>query len=202
MTSLSRFLAAAGALLAGPAFILNVIAHDGVMPGPDEVDRTDGAFSLMFMAGALLVVAALILVQPSPLGRKGRWLLYVEAAMVVLGGFWAACVIADPQGTVDSNNPLILIGDACWPLHQVFMLVVGITAMRAGRWPSPERFTLFGPTIGLIVLGIGMATGVDALAAAGIGAGWMVAAIGVRCVTSCRVARIAGDEWPELAAIA
>jgi hypothetical protein len=188
MNTLSRWLATVGALIAGPSFVLNVVAHNGVMPGPDEVDRTDGAFSLMFMAGAALVVAALILVRPSPLGRKGRWLLVPEAAMVVLGGIWAAAIVIDPAN-VDSNNPLIVAGDASWPLHQVFMLVIGIAAVRADLWDSPTKFTLFGPVAGILGLGLGFAAGFDHLAAGSIGAGWMIVAIGIVCVssTSCEV---------------
>jgi len=178
MSSLSRLLAAVGITLAAPSFVLNVAAHGGEFPGPDSVDRVDGLFSIMFMAGAAFVVAALLLATPAPLGRKGRYLLYVEAVMVALGGMWAALVVNDPN-VIDSNNPIVLAGDASWPLHQVFMIVVGIAAVRGGAWPSPARYTLFGPAIGLAGLAFGAIVGIDYLAAIGIGSGWAIAGAGV-----------------------
>jgi hypothetical protein len=181
-TSVTRRLAWLGALIAGPSFLLNVAAHGGTMPGPDDVDRVDGAFSVMFMAGAALVVAALWLAQPSPLGRKGRRLLVVESAMVFLGGLWAAIVIVDPE-VIDSTNPIVLAGDASWPLHQVFMLIIGIVAMRGGSWRPPARYALFGPCFGLAVLAIGALSGIDVLAAAGLGSGWVIVAAGVLAAT-------------------
>jgi hypothetical protein len=184
MNSVSRWLATVGALVAGPAFLLNFVAHGGVMPGPEEVDRVDGAFSLMFMGGVALIVLALIVAEPSPLGRKGRWLLYVEAAMVVFAAMWAAFIIADP-GNSESNHPLLLVGDACWPLHQLLMLVIGIVAVRADRWPSPAKFALFGPAAGVVILLIGAAVDADFLSATAIGAGWVIAAIGMIAVMSC-----------------
>ena len=182
MNHIARPLAIAGALLAGPSFIFNVIAHGGTFPGPDEMDRADGAFSVMFIAGAALVVAALFLVKPSPLGRKGRYLLYVEAILVAMATYWAINATIDPE-LVDDPNVLVAICDGAWPLHQVFMLVIGIVAARAKLWPSPERYTLFGPVVGILVLGIGAATGIDYLAAAGIGSGWVITAIGILRVT-------------------
>ncbi|MEX2225910.1 MAG: hypothetical protein WEB52_05600 [Dehalococcoidia bacterium] len=179
----SRWLATVGMLIAGPAFLLNFIAHDGIMPGPDEVDRTDGAFSLMFMAGVALIVAALIITRPSPVGRKGRWLLYAVAAMVVLGAVWSAFIIADPNNR-ESSNPLIIVGDASWPLHQALMLVVGIVALRARRWPAPARFALFGPALGVVLVVVSAALNTDIVAATAIGAGWVIAGFGVLAATA------------------
>jgi len=177
-----RTLALLGMAFAGPAFVMNVIWHAGTMPGPDEVDRLDGFFSLVFMVGAGAVVAGLLTVEPSPVGRKGRVLLYVEAALVVAGGTWAAIMINDP-GAIDSNNPVVLIGDASWPLHQALMLVTGTVAWRAHRWTGSARYALYGPAIGLAALGVGFAAGIDLLAAAGIGSGWVIAALGIIAMT-------------------
>jgi len=180
---ISRTLATTGILVAGPAFLLNFIAHGGVMPGPDEVDRVDGAFSLMFIAGAALIVAALIVATPSPVGCKARWLLYVESTMIVFAAIWACFIIADPAN-VDSNHPGILIGDACWPLHQAFMLVIGIVAVRAQLWPRAAAYALFGPFAGVATLIVAAALNVDVVAATAIGAGWAIAGAGVFAVTS------------------
>ncbi len=185
MNTLSTRLAALGALIAGPAFLLNFAWHGGTMPGPNEVDRADGAFSLMFMAGVSLIVAAMIDCRPSPVARKGRWLLYVESAMVALAAVWAGAVIVDPA-YADSSNPLLLAGDASWPLHQALMLVIGIVAVRAGRWPSPARFALFAPTVGVVLVVTSSAVGADVVAAAAIGAGWAIVAAGVLTATSLR----------------
>lgn len=183
MNTLSRWLATVGMLVAGPAFLLNFIAHDGEMPGPDDVDRVDGAFSLMFIAGAALIVGAILLAERSPVGSKWRPLLYVEAAMVVLAAVWAVLIIVDPANK-DSNNPMILIGDACWPLHQALMFVVGIVALRAGPWPSPARYALFGPAAGLGTLLVAAALDIDIIAATAIGAGWVIAGLGVLAVAA------------------
>lgn len=179
----ARTLAATGIMLAAPAFVLNVFAHDGVMPA-DDLDRVDGAFSLMFMAGAAFVVAAIFAVRPFPLGRIGRRLMYAEAAMVALAAMWAAMLTVDPDWVESTVNPAVILGDASWPLHQAFMLVVGIAALRAKIWPAPERFTLFGPAIGLAVLALGAGTGIDYLAAFGLGLGWTIAGAGVIAVAS------------------
>jgi hypothetical protein len=179
MNSIARLLGIAGAAIALPSFVLNYIAHGGEMPDADSMDRLDGVFSLMFMAGAALVVAGIIAFRPSPLGRKGRYLLYVEAAMVTLASVWAVLLIADPDIVRDDVAVPVAIADACWPLHQAFMLVAGISAAVVKLWPSPVRYTLFGPAAGLAVLGVGAGTGVDLIAAIGIGAGWAVAGLGV-----------------------
>jgi hypothetical protein len=179
----ARTLATVGALVAGPAFLLNYIAHGGVMPGPDEVDRVDGGFSLMFMAGVALIVAALIVAKPSAVGCKGGRLLWVEATMVGFAALWACFIIADP-GNVDSNSPAILLGDACWPLHQAFMLVIGIVAVRAQRWPRAATYALFGPVAGVATLIVAAALNVDVVAATAIGAGWAIAGVGVFAAAS------------------
>lgn len=186
-----RTLALLGMALAGPAFVMNVIWHAGTMPGPNEVDRLDGFFSLMFMVGAGAVVAGLLTVDPSPVGKKGRLLLYVEMAMVVFGATWAALVWNDP-GAIDSNNPIVLIGNASWPLHQALMLVTGTVAWRAHRWTGAARYALFGPAAGLAALGAGFATGIDLLAAAGIGSGWVIVALGILAMTPEPAAQEAG----------
>jgi hypothetical protein len=178
MNQIVRILGAAGALIAGPSFVLNTYAHDGIMPTADDVDRLDGVFSLLFMAGAALCVAALIFVRPSPLGRRGRWLLYVEAGMVVMGAVWAGFIVADPDN-LGSSNPLVVIGDACWPLHQVFMLVVGIAIVRTGTWRAPLRYAAFGPVLGIVTLFAGVNAGLDYVSAAGIGGGWAIVGAGL-----------------------
>lgn len=183
LNRISKVLAMAGALVAGPAFLLNYTAHGGSLPDVDNVDRADGAFSLMLMAGVALIVTALWLVRPSPLGRKGRYLLGLESLTVVLATMWAVAIIVDP-GNLDSSNAMIVIGDACWPLHQALMLFVGIAAVRGGSWPSPERFALCGPAAGVAVLLAGAATGVDIIAATAIGAGWAI--VGVAIVSVLR----------------
>ena len=191
MNDVSKWLATVGVLVAGPAFLLNFVAHGGVMPGPDEVDRVDGAFSLMFMVGVGLIVAALLVAQPSPLGCKRRW-LFVEATMVVLAAVWAVFITIDPKN-LDSNNPLIVAGDASWPLHQLFMLFVGILAVRANVWPSPAKFALFGPAAGVIVLLISAVLNADIVAATAIGAGWAIAGAGVIAATSKEETQSASD---------
>jgi hypothetical protein len=182
MQSLPRLLARTGALIAGPSFVLNAAYHGGSMPGPGEIDRADGAFSIMFMVGAALVFAAIVLARPLPLGRKTRWLLAIEAILIAMAFTWAVVGTIDPKA-VEDPNVFVAICDGGWPLHQVFMLVIGISGAVSKKWPSPDRFFLFGPVIGILLLGAGAGAGIDYLAASGIGAGWVIAAIGVLRVT-------------------
>jgi hypothetical protein len=191
MNNVSTWLATVGVLVAAPAFLLNFVAHGGMLTSVEDADRADGAFSLMFMAGVALIVAGLLMAKPSPVGCKGRWLLNIEATMVVWAAIWAIFIIADP-GNIESNSPLIFIGDACWPLHQLFMIVVGIAAVRAGQWPKPAVYALFGPAAGVIVLLFAAIINVDVIAATAIGAGWAIAGMGVIAVTS-RDERRGGD---------
>lgn len=183
MNTASRWLATVGMLVAGPAFLLNLIAHDGKMPGPDDADRVDGAFSLMFMAGAGLIFAAIVVAERSPAGCNWRHLLRLEAAMITFAAVWAVFIIIDPANK-DSNNPFILIGDASWPLHQALMLIVGIVAVRARQWPSAARYALFGPAAGLVTLLVAAALNIDIIAATAIGAGWVIAGLGVLAVAN------------------
>jgi hypothetical protein len=78
---------------------------------------------------------------------------------------------------------LLMIGDACWPLHQALMLVVGALTVHAARWPSPSRWALLGPAAGATVLLVAGGLGADVIAAAAIGAGWAVAGIGAFAVS-------------------
>ena len=175
----SRLLALLGIALAAPAFLITWLGSGFELPSPDDgsLDRLDSAMSLVFMAGAALIVAAIYRYDPSPLGRKGRWLLYVEAVMVVFAAAWALWVLIDPDANHD--NVLLAIFDACWPLHQVFMLFVGIAAVRARRWPSPARYMLAGPAAAVLLLGVSAAVGSDLLAALALGAGWTTAGAAV-----------------------
>lgn len=174
MHAFARPLGAFGALVALPAFSLNVIAHGGTLPGPDDVDRLDGVFSLQLMVEVAFIVSGLALARPSPLGRWARWLLYIEAGMVTLAGVWSAMLAVDPALIEDESNPLVVVGDACWPLHQALMLFVGIAAARAALWPSPARYALFGPAVGLTGLLTAAAADLDVVAALSIGIGWAV----------------------------
>lgn len=180
--SISKQLAIAGAAIALPSFVLNYITHGGKLPGPDEVDRLDGAWSLVFMCGAALVLTAILLSRPSPVGRKGRHLLYLESVLIALAAAWSVLLIVDPA-IVEDPTPAVAIADACWPLHQAFMLVVGIVAVRAGRWPAPQRYALFGPVIGLSILAVGAAVDSGLLASVGLGLGWFIAGAGTAAAT-------------------
>lgn len=174
----SRLLALAGAALAFPAFLINLIAHDGALP-TDDLDRADGVFSFMFMAGAALVVAALVVARPPAFGRRGRWLLVPEAAMVALAAIWAIMLAIDPDLVDSYSNPLVALGDSSWPLHQLFMLVVGIAAMRGGQWPSPQKYALFGPVAAVVVVIASAALELDALAAVALSLSWTTVAAGI-----------------------
>lgn len=186
MQNAACLLAGLGAAIAAPAFLINFAWHDWHLPGPEveELDRMDGVFSFMLMTGVALIVAALYLVRPSPLGRVGRYLLVVEAAMVVLAAIWSAVLIVDTQYVVDNESMLLLaLGDASWPLHQLFMLAIGIAALRHGQWPSPSRYALFGPVAGVVILLIAAASEADVVVAISIGLGWAIAGAGVILAT-------------------
>jgi hypothetical protein len=152
----------------------------------EDMDRLDGAFSLMLIAGAASVLGALFVVNPEPLVGRARVLLRVEAVLVAMAGVWAVLLVIDPEIVRDDVSPAVAVLDACWPLHQLLMLVVGIAGLMNGQWPSPARYALFGPWAGLMVLGAGASVGPDLVAAIGIGAGWAVAGAGVLAVTSRR----------------
>ena len=201
-SAIAKVLAAVGIALAAPSFVFNFLAHDNTLPKIEDMDRIDGAFSLMFMSGAALIVASLVTSNPQPLRGKVRILLGIEAVMVVLAGIWAVLQIVDPEIVRADVHPLVAICDACWPLHQVFMLVVGIAAVRTKAWPSPARFSLFGPVAGLLVLGLGAGLGLDLLAAIGIGTGWAVVGVGVLAANTRPNAEHAARNHTELAVAA
>jgi hypothetical protein len=96
-----------------------------------------GLFDLLYMAGWLCSIYGLI--QLKAAGRKmvARWILYIQAAFLLVANVWNIWEIIEPNST----HPLFRLLDMFWPISNVWMLVTGIAVLTAGKLTGFHRYT-------------------------------------------------------------
>lgn len=118
-----------------------------------------GIASMIFMLGSLCSHVGLWRIAATGRGWWGRAVLGIEMTLVVLAFLFG---LFEAAGILGETNIIWNITNVAWPLSMVFMLVVGITAVVAGRLPVPHRF---------IPVLCGLALPVSTLISIAIGAG-------------------------------
>jgi hypothetical protein len=104
---------------------------------PTQNNVTIGIASIVFMLGWACSNIGMQRMQAIGTGLAAKIVLWVQLfgiLMAMLFGFLEATEI------VAEDNLLFIITDLCWPLSMVFMIVVGIMAIRANRWAGWQRF--------------------------------------------------------------
>jgi hypothetical protein len=126
---------------------------DKMQTAADAWDNVTGGMFQIGAAGLLAVYAATGAIG----GRKAKIVLRIESVILALAGAWTIGVIVSP-GANDGIMPLL---DACWPLSQLGLLVLGIMVAKKGQWTGLLRWLPLAGALWLLVVGIGMGVGGD-----------------------------------------
>ena len=103
--------------------------------------------------------------------RWGRRILTGEAILLALASVWSVGTIIDTN--IHQHGVLFAL-DLTWPLSMVWLVVVAVAVLRAGRFHGISRFAPLSGSLWLAVDGIGAAIG----AARPVHVAWMLASYG------------------------
>ncbi len=120
------------AMICAPALLIEVLILRG-----QENDLIVGIASMVFMAGWICSNTAMRRMRAAGTGKWGRAVLLIQLIGLVLAfmfGFFEATSLLGGSGII------LGIMDVAWPLSMLWMVVVGITVVRAGRLSEPQRF--------------------------------------------------------------
>ena len=146
------------AMICAPAML-------GFLLGGEDNALITGIASMVFMVGWICSNVGMQRMRATGTGTWGRAVLLIQLVGLVLAfifGFFEATAL------LDENNIVFVVTDAAWPLSMLWMVVVGITVIRAKRLSGWQRFvpvlcpfwlplaalgSVFGDAAGIIGLG-------------------------------------------------
>ena len=99
---------------------------------------TSGLFGFIYMVGWMCSVVALKRLQALGTSRFAKIAFAIQLTLLTLAQAWNIWVIIQPH----SDNIIFHILDMCWPLSNIWMLVIAITALTAKRLQPWKRFVL------------------------------------------------------------
>ena len=120
------------AMVCAPALLV-----EGLLVQGQENAVITGVASMVFMAGWVGSNVGMQRMRASGTGKWGRAVLLIQLIGLVLAfmfGFFEA------TGLLGRESIIFNITDAAWPLSMLWMLVVGITVIRANRLSGWQRF--------------------------------------------------------------
>ena len=120
------------AMVCAPALLV-----EGFLVQGEENALITGVASMVFMAGWVCANTGMRRMQAAGTGKWGRAVLQIQLVGLVLAfmfGFFEA------TGLLGRESIIFNITDAAWPLSMLWMLVVGITVIRANRLSGWQRF--------------------------------------------------------------
>ena len=126
--------AAAGGVIWSITWIVAGVPEDGV----NQAVEIWG--SLAFQLGVVALLVAMRGTDATGTSRWGRWVLSVEAVLMALAIAWTVPHLADPNYQANNDNVILTVLDVAWPLSMLGLVAVGVTVVRAHRWPSPLRW--------------------------------------------------------------
>ena len=120
------------AMICAPALLIEELLRQG-----QENALITGIASMVFMAGWICSNTGMRSMRAGGTGKWGRAVLQIQLVGLVLAfmfGFFEA------TGLLGRESIIFNITDAAWPLSMLWMLVVGITVIRATRLSGWQRF--------------------------------------------------------------
>ena len=120
------------AMVCAPALLIEELLRQG-----QENALITGVASMVFMAGWICSNTGMRRMRAAGAGKWGRAVLQIQLVGLVLAfmfGFFKA------TGLLGRESIVFNITDAAWPLSMLWMLVVGITVIRARRLSGWRRF--------------------------------------------------------------
>jgi len=118
-----------------------MLLMEGIYTGfqRQETDQLIGVLGLVYTIGWFCSLIGLRRLNATGSRAIGKGILVVQLVGVALAIGWALIYVANPNPNKESL--VYTITDLAWPLSHVFMLVVGIAALVAGRLRGWQRFT-------------------------------------------------------------
>jgi hypothetical protein len=95
-----------------------------------------GVYDMIYMIGWLCSIVALQRMQALGTSKFAKVAFTVQYILLAFAQCWNVWVIIGPS----YDNVLYRIFDICWPLSNIWMLVVGITALRAKKLQGWKRY--------------------------------------------------------------
>ena len=120
------------AMICAPALLI-----EGLLLRGQENAVITGIASMIFMAGWICSNIGMWRMRATGTGTWGRAVLLIQLVGLVLAfmfGFFEA------TGLLGRESIVFNITDAAWPLSMLWMIVVGITVIRAKRLSGWQRF--------------------------------------------------------------
>lgn len=120
------------AMICAPALLVEGLLRQG-----EENALITGVASMIFMAGWICSNTGMRQMQATGTGGWGRAVLLIQLVGLVLAfmfGFFEA------TGLLGRESIIFNVTDVAWPLSMLWMLVVGITVIRANRLSGWQRF--------------------------------------------------------------
>ena len=120
------------AVICAPALLV-----EGLLLAGGENAVITGVASMVFMAGWICANTGMRRMQAAGNGRWGRAVLLVQLVGLVLAFMFGLFMAT---GLLGRGSIVFAITDAAWPLSMLWMLVVGIAVIAAGRLEGWRRF--------------------------------------------------------------
>lgn len=120
------------AMICAPALLI-----EGLLLRGQESAAITGIASMVFMAGWICSNTGMRRMEATGTGTWGRAVLLIQLVGLMLAfafGFFEATGLLGRESTVFN------LTDAAWPLSMLWMVVVGITVLRAKRLSGWQRF--------------------------------------------------------------
>lgn len=122
--------------MAGAPFLFLEMYSNGI--GKTVNTSLTGVYDLLYMLGWMCSVTALLRMQATGVGKRGRAVLYVQLLFLTLANVSNAWVIVQPN----SDSGLYRALDTFWPISNVWMLVSGIAVMATGKLQGWRRYVV------------------------------------------------------------
>lgn len=120
------------AMICAPALLIEELLLRG-----QESALITGIASMVFMAGWICSNTGMRRMEATGTGTWGRAVLLIQLVGLMLAfafGFFEA------TGLLGRESIVFNLTDAAWPLSMLWMVAVGITAIKAKRFPGWQRF--------------------------------------------------------------
>lgn len=160
------------AMIFSPALLIEALTFTN---GENHI--ITGITSFFFMVGWLCSNIAMQQMQAIGTGLAAKIVLWIQFVGIFFAIFFG---VFEATQIVSEESLLFTIADLCWPLSMVFMIVVGIMAIRANRWAGWQRFVplicaLWLPFSMLIMIPVGDSVAGENVVAL-LGFGWTAVA--------------------------
>jgi len=135
------------AMVCAPALLVEELLVQG-----QENALITGVASMVFMAGWICSNVGMQRMRAGGTGKWGRAVLLIQLvglALAFMFGFFEA------TGLLGRESIIFNITDAAWPLSMLWMLVVGVTVIRANRLSGWQRFVPLLCSLWLLIAIVG-----------------------------------------------